>query len=114
MPAGRPKAKINLDEVRELAAEGNTQEDVAKALHIARSTLCARKEAMEAYQTGLAEMRCSLRHWQIQQAKSGNVSMLIWLGRNMLGQSDAARGDDEGANSALDKLVEALKNATSR
>jgi hypothetical protein len=30
----------------------------------------------------------SLRQWQLKKAKEGNVVMLIWLGKQMLGQQD--------------------------
>ena len=32
MPRGRPKKQIDLEAVRELASEGNTQEEIARAL----------------------------------------------------------------------------------
>jgi len=31
-----------------------------------------------------------LREWQMNQAKKGNISMLIWLGKQYLGQTDKA------------------------
>lgn len=84
-----PKKKINLEEVRELASEGNTQADIAKALGFARSTFANRPDLKEAYQAGLAELRVNLRHWQVQAAKSGNIQMLIHLGKVLLNQSEA-------------------------
>lgn len=88
MPRGRPKKNIDLDAVRELASEGNTQEDIASALGFARSTFGNRPDLKEAYQLGLAELRVNLRHWQVQAAKSGNIQMLIHLGKVLLNQSD--------------------------
>ena len=38
---------------------------------------------------GKAELHMSLRRKQIEVAMSGNPTMLIWLGKNVLGQSDA-------------------------
>ena len=36
-----------------------------------------------------------LRRKQIEVAMSGNHTMLIWLGKNMLGQSDTPMQDEE-------------------
>ena len=33
-------------------------------------------------------LRTSLRRWQYEKAKDGNVAMLIWLGKQLLGQRD--------------------------
>lgn len=84
-----PKKKIDLDEVRELASEGNTQADIAKALGFARSTFANRPDLKKAYEAGIAELKVNLRHWQVQAAKSGNIQMLIHLGKVLLDQSDA-------------------------
>ena len=84
-----PKKKIDLDEVRELASEGNTQADIAKALGFARSTFANRPDLKKAYELGVSELKINLRHWQVQAAKSGNIQMLIHLGKVLLDQSDA-------------------------
>ena len=89
MPRGRPKKQIDLEAVRELASEGNTQEEIARALGFARATFANRKDVTEAYYKGMAEMKLSLRHWQFNAARGGNIQMLIWLGKQYLGQRDA-------------------------
>ena len=35
-----------------------------------------------------ADLKQSLRRWQLQAAEKGNVVMLIWLGKQMLGQTE--------------------------
>lgn len=90
MPRGRPKKKIDLDAVRELASEGNTQEDIADALGFARSTFGNREDLKKAYWDGMADMRLSLRHFQFKAARDGNIQMLIWLGKQFLGQKEQA------------------------
>lgn len=85
---GRPRLELDLEEIEELAEEGNTAEDIAAALGIGRTTLYKRKDAKAAFDKGRASLRVNLRHWQIQTARSGNVSMLIWLGKQLLGQSE--------------------------
>ncbi len=49
------------------------------------------KEAGEfrrAYEKGFGRLKIPLRRQQIETAKKGNVSMLIWLGKQLLDQSD--------------------------
>ena len=49
-------------------------------------------------------MKLSLRHWQMNAAKSGNVQMLIWLGKQYLGQRDAVEEkiESEGVKVIID------------
>ena len=88
MPRGRPRLEVDLDEITELASEGCTQQEIADILGFSRKTFYARKGIMEAYKKGISEMKISLRHWQMKVAKDGNVQMLIWLGRQYLGQKE--------------------------
>ena len=48
---------------------------------------------------GQEETKQKLRHAQIKSALSGNATMLIWLGKNILGQSDSPL--DSEANQPL-------------
>lgn len=91
--AGRPKIEVDLDEVRELAAEGNTSAHIAAVLGFGKTTLFKRKDIKAAYENGRAELCVNLRHWQLEAAKSGNTQMLIWLGKQYLGQSDIIQKD---------------------
>ena len=74
----------------------------------------ANKKAMEAYRWGVQESKLSLRHWQFLQAKSGNVQMLIWLGKNMLGQADNVKNEDNKAVEKLDSLLKEFQDAVKR
>lgn len=104
MPRGRPKKQIDLEAVRELASEGNTQEEIARALGFARATFANRKDVTEAYYKGMAEMKLSLRRWQFNAARGGNIQMLIWLGKQYLGQRDAVEEkiESEGVKVIID------------
>lgn len=42
---------------------------------------------------GRSELRMSLRQWQLDAAKRGNVVMMIWLGKQMLGQIERSQID---------------------
>lgn len=81
------EVEIDLEEIRELAGEGNTQEDIADVLGVSVD-IFDRADVQDAYRVGMSDMRVSLRHMQYQCAKSGNVSMLTWLGKIYLGQKE--------------------------
>lgn len=60
----------------------------------------------------------ALRRWQMQKAEKGNVTMLIWLGKQRLGQTDKGPVVDEKTGETqsdmndaalLAKAVEAIK-----
>lgn len=59
----------------------------------------------ETYEKGLAEFKVSLRRTQIVLAQQGNATMLIWLGKQFLGQRDKI----EIASTGGDKLHEMLE-----
>ena len=84
---GRPK-KYNLDtkQVEQLAGFGCTDTEIASFFDISRTTL---ERNYEHYLTkGREEGKIRLRQYQWASAKKGNVAMLIWLGKQLLGQSD--------------------------
>lgn len=83
------KVQVDLDDIEELAAEGNTAEDIADALGICRATIYNRKDIRAALDRGRAKLVLNIRHWQMQQAKAGDKTMLIWLGKQYLGQADS-------------------------
>lgn len=88
---GRPRFIFDEDklaEIRELASEGGTLVEIARAIGCSKPTMQANKAAMEAYHDGQNDMKISLRHWQFLQAKNGNPQMLIWLGKIALGQKE--------------------------
>lgn len=105
---GRPKLNVDLEEVRELAAEGNKAEQIARALGFNKKTLFFRKDVHEAFAAGQADLCTNLRHWQLECAKSGNVSMLIWLGRQYLGQKDHPELYEQGQLSKVDEIMKHL------
>lgn len=117
MPGGRPRfawSEERLDTVRELASEGATIAEIALAVGCADSTMRASKIAMSAFHDGQNDMRLSLRHWQFLQAKSGNTQMLIWLGKNVLGQTDSVKENDNAAMERMDELLKEFRDAVKR
>ena len=83
-----------------MARIGATYEEIASALGCHYDTVRRRIkdekcEFSKRYKKGAADIRKSLRRKQIEIAKKGNVAMLIWLGKNLLGQRDRERDDNE-------------------
>ena len=84
---GRPK-KYNLDtkQGEQLAGFGCTDTEIASFFDISRTTL---ERNYEHYLTkGRESGKIRLRQYQWSAAKKGNVAMLIWLGKQLLNQSD--------------------------
>jgi DNA-binding CsgD family transcriptional regulator len=83
------KAKKELTvekQVEKLASYGLTNKEISEALGYDDSTL---KRKFENFLIkGRANLKQRLKKKQIQVALSGNVSMLIWLGKQYLGQAE--------------------------
>lgn len=111
----KQKDIIDLDQVAALAGIGCTQEEMAAILGCSTGYIQSERERnpsfLNAMEVGGAEMRSSLRRTQLKMALSGNVSMLIWLGKQMLGQSDQQRIDHKTEiNITVSKAMEELRN----
>lgn len=91
MTAGRPKAKAGLTaaQIERLAKIGCSDDEIAALAGIAESTL---QENFRAHLTkGRANLRERLRRRQLRRAlDDGSDTMLIWLGKQYLGQRDKA------------------------
>jgi hypothetical protein len=76
----------------------------------------AEPELAEAIERGREVGRTRLRRLQWQGAEKGNATMLIWLGKQLLGQRDyaamAVTGADGGAVKTETKVGLELKNLT--
>ena len=83
---GRPKISIDPDLVEKLAGIGCPNREIAAVAGCSVDTL-ARRFA-DVIDKGRENCKTRLRKKQIEVALAGNVSMLIFLGKNMLGQSD--------------------------
>jgi len=83
-----PRIEIDWDLVKKLAAIHCTQEEIASVVGCSVDTLTRRPEFAEVFKKGREEGKASLRRKQYEIAMNGNVSMLIWLGKQILGQSE--------------------------
>ncbi len=83
---GRPRKELSEQVIVKMAAAGCTMIDIAECCECSVDTL--ENNYMEVIKIGRAQCRFSLRKSQIDLALSGNATMLIWLGKIMLGQRE--------------------------
>ena len=95
---GRKKVKIDYDTVKNLAKICCTQEEIASVMGCSVKTLQRRRQFNKAYQDGLNDARASLRRLQWRSAANGNITMQIFLGKNLLGQRDKFPEDERAAD----------------
>jgi predicted metal-dependent hydrolase len=93
---GKPKAKIDPEHVKALASAGCTVEEIADFLGVNKKTLERRFRGV--MEKGRNTRNVSLRRKQVELAMRGDKTMLIWLGKQFLGQSDKTQlsGKDDG------------------
>ena len=72
----------------DLASKGNTIVEIAAVMDCSDDTLSRR--FADVIQKGRSRMRASVRRKQFEVAMSGNPTMLVWLGKQELNQSDKA------------------------
>jgi hypothetical protein len=82
----RPKKPIDEETVEKLAAIHCSYNEMALILNCNPSTLTRR--FAQAIEKGRAHGKQSLKRKQYEVAMSGNVTMLIWLGKIILDQRD--------------------------
>lgn len=83
---GRPKKELDEETIKKLAAIGCTHEEIASFVGCSTKTL--QRSYVHIIKEGHDRLKTSLRRFQYEQAKAGNVSMLIWLGKQYLSQKD--------------------------
>lgn len=83
---GRDRRPVPADDVFKLAAIGCKDHEIADWFGVDSNTL--RYNFSVELIKGRETLKQSLRRKQIEVAMSGNAVMLIWLGKNILSQSD--------------------------
>lgn len=105
---GRPKKFVDLELVERLAQIQCTHTEIASALGISVDTLTRNRHFAEVYKRGAESGRKSLRRMQFESALKGNVTMMIWLGKQYLGQSDQGRLEIQPLPAADESNLEQL------
>lgn len=98
---GRTATKVDLDELHKLGVIHATIKEVAGWFGLSDVSIDTRladaqtyefegqqKTFREIFEEGKAKGKCSLRRKQVELAQAGNPTMLIWLGKQLLGQKD--------------------------
>ena len=94
MSAGRPRKEIDKNQFENLCNINATLKEIAGWFKCSEDTIenwCKREYGENfsvVYEKYSQEGKISLRRAQIKLALNGNATMLIWLGRQMLGQTD--------------------------
>jgi hypothetical protein len=105
---GRPKLDIDPEQVKRLARLHCTMQEMADFFGCHRDTL--RDNFSAEIDKGRSEGNISLRRKQWQMAvEKGNVVMLIWLGKQMLGQRNEILESDNNAPLPIYDIVEDKK-----
>jgi hypothetical protein len=94
---GITKKVVFDSDVYKLAAMGCSDREIATWFDCNEETL--RYNFKEIIAKGREDLKQSLRRAQIKLALGGNATLLIWLGKNILGQSD--NPTDSEANTPL-------------
>jgi len=91
---GRPKKEIDYNLVYRMAKRFATQEDIAMICKCSASKLQHDKQFLQAFNKGKSQVFKNLRVAQYRYAMQGNPQLLIWLGKNYLGQKDTVNEDN--------------------
>ena len=83
---GRPKKEIKADAVYKAASFGCTIQEIADLNAVSVDTI--KRRFRPELTKGKADLKQRLRKAQINLAMQGNATMLIWLGKQMLNQTD--------------------------
>lgn len=89
---GLRKKVVTPEDVYKLATIGCNTNEIARWFDIDENTLTY--NFRDIIEKGRDDLKHSLRRAQLKLALQGNAVMLIWLGKNLLGQSDSPVNGD--------------------
>ena len=109
----RPKKNIDQKQFETLCNLQCTQDEICGFFDVTDKTLT--RWCKETYKMGFSDIykiksqngKISLRRWQFRLAEKGNATMLIWLGRQYLGQTE--HNDSIKVEIGDDGFIQALK-----
>lgn len=101
----REKIEFSLEQLEALCRLNCTHEEIAAYFNVSLKTVQNRykedEEFRRAVDTGKAQGKLSLRRKQIELVDNGNASMAIWLGKNLLDQTDKQEIDNYNHNDTV-------------
>ena len=89
----RPRAEIDEKMVAGMATVGATNVEIAEACGVSEGTI--RHRFYEILTKSRSVLKTKLRRAQLRAAFKGNSALLIFLGKNMLGQADKIETKNE-------------------
>ena len=98
--AGRKPVQIDLVELEKLCSLQCTDQELADWFGVSTRTIENRRkrpEFAQAIQRGRSKGRISVRRAQMKMLESGNGSMGVWLGKQLLGQRDTITNEHVGS-----------------
>ena len=101
----RPKKVIDYDLVKQLADIQCTQAEIASILKMSTRTLQRDTKFCHIYKEGMDNGRQALRRLQWEKAREGNTTMLVWLGKQYLRQSDKQHIEQESKVTEVPVIV---------
>ena len=111
-PAGRPKVEIDWNHVGKMLEAGATAEGIAATIGCDRDTLYNRcKTDLKSDFSAFSQQKKAkgdelLKTKQFQIAMSGDKTMLIWLGKQRLGQTDKQQTELSGTVNVATRTIE--------
>jgi len=110
---GRPRVEVNPNTVERLAAILCTVQEIAAVCGCSKDTL--ERNFAAVIKRGREAGKASLRRAQWKAAQKGNPTMLIWLGKQYLGQRDRPEltGPDADPRPTLEMLDWLMKESPS-
>ena len=105
--AGRPKLALNEEQVYKLASLNVTVKDMANVLGCSKRAL--ENNYLDVINEGRANLRTSILRKQYEVGiTDGNVTMLIWMGKQHLGQADKKTVEIDDRRTAAELTDEEL------
>ena len=114
---GRPRIQFDLKEIESLGKLHCTYEEMAGWLGHDEETIRDRMQNepafLGAYKKGAGQTKMSLRRKQLQAAMDGNITMMIWMGKQLLGQTDKSETVEISGTMSCREAADILKKLKS-
>jgi len=111
--AGRPKLELNEEQVYKLASLNVSVKNISDVLNCSVSLL--NKNYLDVINAGRANLRTSILRTQYEVGITNkNVTMLIWMGKQHLGQADKKTVEVDDKRTAAELTDEELASIVDR
>ncbi|MCF6270986.1 MAG: hypothetical protein L3J41_14835 [Melioribacteraceae bacterium] len=107
----RPKKEVDINLIEELAGLNCSFEEISHIMGVSVRTL--HRSYGTVIKKGVETAKTSLKRKQFEVAMKGNPTMLIWLGKIILGQKDKIETEGKSELTIIRKIVELGKTKDS-